>query len=149
MAPLEPGHPHQRGRAHHTAGFQRSHKAPKYTTVKTRRGFEFLRSGSNFWLLSPNNRNTNGNANGFNLNAGGNLNNNNVTNANGVRPALSSKNKTATGLELRLREFSSKISLVLSERMTRRQTRRLILAQSEVVTCLKARLHGENEDWTK
>ena len=28
-----------------------------------------LRSGNNFWLLSPNNRNTNGNANGFNLNS--------------------------------------------------------------------------------
>ena len=48
-----------------------------------------MRSGSNFWLLSPNNRNSNGNANGFNLNSNGNLNNNNVNNTNGVRPALS------------------------------------------------------------
>ncbi len=46
-------------------------------------------SGSNFWLLSPNNRNSNGNANEFNLNSSGNLNNNNVNNSNGVRPALS------------------------------------------------------------
>ncbi|MBQ3263675.1 hypothetical protein IJH06_00985 [Candidatus Saccharibacteria bacterium] len=48
-----------------------------------------LRSGSNFWLLSPYNRNSNGNANVFNLNSNGNLNNNNVNNTNGVRPALS------------------------------------------------------------
>ena len=48
-----------------------------------------LRSGSNFWLLSPNNRNTNGNANVFNVNTSGNLNNNNVSNSYGVRPALS------------------------------------------------------------
>ena len=48
-----------------------------------------LRSGSNFWLLSPNNRNSNGNANGINLNSNGNPNNNNVNNTNGVRPALS------------------------------------------------------------
>jgi len=50
----------------------------------------FLRSGSNFWLLSPNNRNSNGNINGFNVNSNGNLNNNNVSNANGVRPAFKS-----------------------------------------------------------
>ncbi len=51
----------------------------------------FLRSGSNFWLLSPNNRNSNGNVNGFNVNSDGNLNNNNVSNTNGVRPAFKSK----------------------------------------------------------
>ncbi len=48
-----------------------------------------LRSGNNFCLLSPNNRNLDGNANEFNLNSNGNLSNNNVNNDNGVRPALS------------------------------------------------------------
>ena len=67
--------------------------APKYPAMKDKscRGcFVPLRSGSNFWLLSPYNRNTNGNANEFNLNTNGNLNNNNVSNTNnGARPALS------------------------------------------------------------
>ena len=47
-----------------------------------------MRSGNNFWLLSPNNRNSSGNANEFNLNSNGNL-NNNVNNTNGVRPSIS------------------------------------------------------------
>ena len=63
--------------------------------------FRFLRSGSNFWLLSPNNRNSNGNANVFNLNSDGYLNNNNVNNANGVRPALSLESKVQPGWGLK------------------------------------------------
>ncbi len=49
----------------------------------------FLRSGSLFWLLSPYNRNSYGNAYGFRLYSNGNLSNNAVYNSGGVRPAIS------------------------------------------------------------
>jgi len=49
----------------------------------------FLRSGSNFWLLSPNYRFSNGYAYGFNLLSYGILNYYGVNNALGVRPAIS------------------------------------------------------------
>ena len=50
----------------------------------------FLRSGSNFWLLSPNNRNSGGPARGFLLGSSGALGNDRgVGSAYGVRPAIS------------------------------------------------------------
>ena len=49
----------------------------------------FLRSGSNFWLLSPSTRSPDGYARGFYLNSDGNLYNVYVSNARGVRPAIS------------------------------------------------------------
>jgi len=54
----------------------------------------YLRSGSNFWLLSPNYRSSNGYANGFILNSNGNLNFYGVNLAFGVRPAISLKEGT-------------------------------------------------------
>lgn len=71
-------------------------QVPKYLAVK--RDFATaMRSGNNFWLLSLNNRNSNGNANESNLNSNGNLNNNNVNNTNGVRPPIS-RTKTWAGV---------------------------------------------------
>ena len=49
----------------------------------------YLRSGSNFWLLSPYYRDSNGSAFGFSLTSSGNLNIDFVSNADGVRPAIS------------------------------------------------------------
>ena len=52
----------------------------------------FLRSGSNFWLLSPNYRNASGSASGFALNSNGALfNSGSVYSARGVRPSISLK----------------------------------------------------------
>lgn len=51
----------------------------------------FLNSGSHFWLLSPNGRNSGGRAREFYLNSGGNLSNNYVNDSYGVRPAISLK----------------------------------------------------------
>ena len=49
----------------------------------------FLRSGFDFWLLSPHVRYSSGNTNGFLLYSDGALYGTNVDNANGVRPAIS------------------------------------------------------------
>ena len=49
----------------------------------------FLRSGSVFWLLSPCNRASNGNANEFRLGSVGGLSGYNVDSARGVRPVIS------------------------------------------------------------
>ena len=44
---------------------------------------------ANWWLRSPNNANSNGNANAWYVNDNGNVNNNNVNNTNpGVRPDI-------------------------------------------------------------
>ena len=51
----------------------------------------FLRSGSNFWLLSPYHRGSNGFAYEFYLASSGGLNLNYVSNSRGVRPAISLK----------------------------------------------------------
>ena len=45
-------------------------------------------AGSTMWSFSPNNLNSNGNANVFNLNASGNFNNNWTTSSGGVAPAI-------------------------------------------------------------
>ena len=55
----------------------------------------YLRSGSHFWLLSPNYRYSGGYAYGFYLHSNGNLFNGIVGNANGVRPAISLTSGTA------------------------------------------------------
>ena len=49
----------------------------------------YLRSGSNFWLLSPGTRHTDGNAVGFRVYSDGALYNGYVSNADGVRPVIS------------------------------------------------------------
>ena len=54
----------------------------------------FLRSGSNFWLLSPLGRTASGYAVGFALYSNGNLGGNNVNVANGVRPVVSISHET-------------------------------------------------------
>ena len=51
----------------------------------------FLRSGNNFWLLSPSTRYSNGYASGFYLDSSGFLSYSYVNNARGVRPAISLK----------------------------------------------------------
>jgi hypothetical protein len=51
----------------------------------------FLRSGNIFWLLSPSNRDSTGYAFEFDLTSGGSLYNRRVSNAIGVRPAISLK----------------------------------------------------------
>ena len=54
----------------------------------------YLRSGSNFWLLSPYYRYSSGNAGGFFLGSVGSLDANYVSTAFGVRPAISLKSGT-------------------------------------------------------
>ena len=49
----------------------------------------YLRSGSFFWLLSPNSRGSGGSAGGFYLRSGGDLRGSYVGNAYGVRPSIS------------------------------------------------------------
>lgn len=49
----------------------------------------YLRSGSDFWLLSPSSRYSSGRAGGFILRSNGALNDNGVNNGRGVRPAIS------------------------------------------------------------
>lgn len=49
----------------------------------------YLRSGSNFWLLSPIYRSSSGDASGFRLSSSGGLSSSSVNSAYGVRPAIS------------------------------------------------------------
>ena len=49
----------------------------------------FARSGSYFWLLSPSDRNSDGNTYGYRLGSNGRLNDSGVIGANGVRPVIS------------------------------------------------------------
>ena len=57
----------------------------------SRNAKSYLRSGSNFWLLSPYSRDSYGNASGFILGSDGVLFNHYVDTTNGVRPAISLK----------------------------------------------------------
>ena len=60
-----------------------------YSNILPYHANSYLRSGSYFWLLSPNYRNSNGYAVGFYLHSGGNLYYGNVYSSYGVRPAIS------------------------------------------------------------
>ena len=53
-----------------------------------------MRSGFNFWLLSPYDRNASGVANGFRLDSNGSLDNYSVDGAYGVRPSISLNHET-------------------------------------------------------